>query len=324
MVALSLLISVLVIVKFVWPSETSSIKPSAAFGATSNYEWKAPSLADLPNDSSGNLVRYGHELIANTAKYLGPKGTIASISNGMNCQNCHIQAGLKPNGNCFSGVAAIYPTFRPRSGIVESIEFRINDCLKRSLNGSVISDSGREMRAMVAYLEWLGAGVPEGTKPKGAGAPELKLLGRAADPKRGALLYQVNCERCHGRNGGGARNNDSSGFVYPPLWGPESYNTGAGLYRLTRFASYVRYNMPFDKVTGDSLFLTDEEAWDLAAFVNSQERPHKDFSEDWPDLTKKAIDHPFGPYADSFPESQHKFGPFGPIKEYYAKLAAKK
>ncbi|HTH31559.1 MAG TPA: hypothetical protein VL946_09415, partial [Lacibacter sp.] len=62
--------------------------------------------------------------------------------------------------------------------------------------------------------------------------------------------------------------------------------------------------------------LSDEEAWDVAAFVNSQPRPSKNLSSDWPDISKKPIDHPFGPYADTFTEQQHKYGPFAPIKEH--------
>ena len=59
--------------------------------------------------------------------------------------------------------------------------------------------------------------------------------------------------------------------------------------------------------------LSDEEAWDVAAFVVSRNRPHINVPKDWPDISKKPIDHPFGPYADSFTASQHKFGPFNPI-----------
>ena len=71
--------------------------------------------------------------------------------------------------------------------------------------------------------------------------------------------------------------------------------------------------MPYG-VTFENPFLTDEEAWDVAAYVNSMPRPDKDLSQDWPDISKKPIDHPFGPYADSFSEEQHKYGPFDPIK----------
>ncbi len=97
------------------------------------------------------------------------------------------------------------------------------------------------------------------------------------------------------------------------MWGAHSYNIGAGLYRMSRLAGYIKYNMPqganFEKPQ-----LTDEEAWDIAAFVNTQPRPNKDLSLDWPNIAEKPIDHPFGPYADAFSENQHKFGPFQAIE----------
>jgi thiosulfate dehydrogenase len=277
-------------------------------------EWQVPDTNSIPATEEGNLIRYGRDLIANTAHYLGPKGTIAFVSNGMNCQNCHVDAGAKPYGNCFSAVASIYPTFRPRSGIVESIEFRINDCLQRSLNGKKIDSLSKEMKAMVAYLKWIGKDVPKGIKPKGAGTEELPFMDRAADLSKGKVVYEAKCQSCHGKNGEGVLKPDSSAYIYPPLWGQHSYNTGAGLYRLTKFAGYVKYSMPFGTATYQNPQLTNESAWDVAAFVNSQPRPKKSFPKDWPNLSLKAIDYPFGPYTDSFSEKQHKYGPFGPIK----------
>ncbi|MGI8950540.1 MAG: c-type cytochrome [Chitinophagaceae bacterium] len=277
-------------------------------------EWQAPDTNSIASTEEGNLIRYGKNLISNTSYYFGPKGTVAHITNGMNCQNCHLDAGLKPYGNCFSAVASTYPTFRPRSGIVESIEFRINDCLQRSLNGKSIDGSSKEMRAMVAYLKWIGNGVPKGSKPKGAGTEELAYLNRAADPINGKIIYEIKCQSCHGKNGEGLLNTDSTGYVYPPLWGNHSYNTGAGLYRLTKFAGYVKNSMPFG-ASHQNPQLTNVEAWDVAAFINSQSRPKKSVPKDWPSLSLKAIDYPFGPYTDSFSETQHKFGPYGPIKK---------
>lgn len=274
--------------------------------------WQAPDINSLPDNADGNLIRYGKDLIANTAYYFGPKGKIAAITNGMNCQNCHIEAGSKPFGNCFSAVAAVYPTFRPRSGIIESIEFRINDCMQRSLNGNTIDSNSKEMRAMVSYLKWIGKDVPHGTKPAGAGTKELAYLPRAANPLAGKTIYEANCQRCHGTNGEGLMEWDSSEYVYPPLWGEHSFNNAAGLYRISKLAGFIKYNMPYG-VTYENPQLSDEEAWDVAAFIATQERPVKKFSQDWPDIKKKAVDFPFGPYADNFSELQHKYGPYIPI-----------
>jgi thiosulfate dehydrogenase len=282
------------------------------------YYWVAPSLFDGSIDAEKNReqILYGHDLIANTSKYLGPKGNIAQVTNGMNCQNCHLTAGSKPFGNNYGAVASTYPKFRERSGTVESIEKRVNDCIERSLNGSELDSNSKEMRAIVAYIKWLGKDVVKGEKPNGSGISDLKFLDRAASPAKGKAVYTQKCQSCHTSTGEGIKDINSGGYIYPPLWGEKSYNTGAGLYRISRFAGYVKDNMPFAATT-DHFHpqLTDEEAWDVAAFVNSQPRPKKDLSKDWPNIVKKPFDHPFGPYKDNFSELQHKYGPFQQIKK---------
>jgi thiosulfate dehydrogenase len=279
---------------------------------SSATEWKAPDINLLPPSEEGELIRYGRDLIVHTAKYFGPKGLVAPITNGMTCQNCHIQAGTKKFGNSFAAVASTYPRYRPRSNRIESIEFRINDCMQRSLNGKPIDSLSREMRAMVAFFHWIGKDVPKGVKPEGSGIVEIPFIDRAAEPEKGKIIYITRCQSCHGSNGEGKIDYDSVGYIYPPLWGPHSYNTGAGLYRLSRLAAFIKYNMPFDPTRTEPL-LTDEEAWDVAAFISSQQRPAFDNSKDWPDINSKPPDHPFGPFADGFSERQHKYGPFGPI-----------
>ncbi len=108
-----------------------------------------------------------------------------NISNGMNCQNCHLEAGTKPFGNNYGSVASTYPKFRARSGQLESIEKRVNDCLERSLNGSPLDSLSEEMRSIVAYIQWLGKDVPKGQKAAGSGLVEMKWLDRPADPVAG-------------------------------------------------------------------------------------------------------------------------------------------
>lgn len=276
--------------------------------------WKAPDSIAIPTGKVGDEIRYGRELIAHTSEYLGPKGKVMSISNGMNCQNCHLDAGTKIYGNNYSAVASTYPKFRARSGTEETIEKRVNDCIERSLNGKALADDSREMRAIVAYIKWVGKDVPKGEAPKGVGLLDLNYLDTPADPVKGKILYDVKCIVCHGKNGEGILNATGTSWTYPPLWGNGSYNDGAGLYRLSRFAGYVKANMPLG-ATFDKPQLTDEECWHLAAYVNSLARPTMDKSKDWPDISKKPIDHPFGPFADGFVENQHKFGPFKPILE---------
>jgi thiosulfate dehydrogenase len=282
--------------------------------------WVAPSLYtdETPTGKSLEELFYGQDLIANTANYLGPKGSVAQITNGMDCQSCHLDAGRRAYGNNFGAVAANYPRFSNRSGAVESIARRVNDCFERSLNGRSIDTSSREMKAIVAYIQWLGKDVPKGRVMRGVGISQLTYLDRPASPENGKQVYHVKCVSCHGVDGQGIPSANGIGYTYPPLWGAHSYNTGAGLYRLSRLAGYIKDNMPLNQTSHQQPALTDEECWDVAAFINTQPHPSKDISRDWPDMSKKPVDHPFGPYADGFTEQQHKFGPFKPI------IAAKK
>lgn len=276
--------------------------------------WHAP-LIDIDAALAGerrDLVVYGEELIRNTAAYLGPNGSVKQLSNGMNCQNCHLDAGTRPFGNNFSAVNSTYPKFRERSGKIENLHHRVADCFERSLNGSAPDSTSKEYLAIEAYIKWLGKDVQKGVKPPGAGINKLQYLDRAADPLKGKEVYAIKCQVCHSANGEGVLNESGKLYTYPPLWGKNSYNNGAGLYRLSNFAGFIKYNMPLG-VTHNSTQLSDEEAWDLAAFVNSQPRPVKNQSTDWPNAAAKPFDFPYGPYADNFTEKQHKYGPFKPI-----------
>jgi thiosulfate dehydrogenase len=288
--------------------------PKLSPSVSKENPWIAPDTSSIPKTLEGSLIRYGRQLIANTAFYLGPKGVVSHSTNGMNCQNCHLNAGTKPWGNNYGGVFSTYPKFRERRGAVESVFQRVNDCLERSLNGKPLDSNSHEMLALLAYMKWLGNAVPKGQKPKGSGIRQLVFMNRAAEPEKGKPVYEKNCVRCHGLDGQGKKNPDSITYLYPPLWGEHSYNTGAGLYRLSRIAGYVKDNMPFG-VTNSSALLTEEEAWDVAAFINSQARPKKDITKDWPNISLKPFDHPFAPYTDSFSELQHKYGPFSSIQK---------
>jgi thiosulfate dehydrogenase len=283
--------------------------------AVSDY-YTFPDINALPNDENKKLIEFGRELIVNTAEYLGPRGKLYSASNGMNCQNCHLEAGTKIFGNNYSAVAAHYPKFRARSGTIETIEKRVNDCFERSLNGKALAEDSEEMKAIKSYILFLGSNTKKDEKVKGAGFKDLAFLPRAASPKNGKTLYNQKCANCHGSKGEGQIKPEGLGYTYPPLWGENSYNQAAGLFRITFFARFIKYNMPLG-ASHEFEMLSDEEAWDIAAFVNAQPRPKFNITKDWPDISKKPIDHPFGPYADNFSEEQHKFGPFQPIADFY-------
>ena len=175
--------------------EVPDEKLTLASAASSTF-WTAPKLSEISDPKQREQVNYGRKLIAYTAKYLGPKGSVKAISNGMNCQNCHLDAGTKVFGNNYGSVASTYPKMRARSGSIENIYKRVNDCFQRSLNGMELDTTSKEMQAIKAYIEFLGKEVPKGEKAEGSGLKELPFLDRAADPAKGKLVYVDKCQSC--------------------------------------------------------------------------------------------------------------------------------
>jgi thiosulfate dehydrogenase len=290
------------------------------FGCLSNNKrnqtpavtWKAPDTSTIPGGKTGNMIRYGRDLLSNTAKYLGPQGTIAHISNGMNCQNCHLDGGSRLFGNNYGSFISGYPRLSNRNGKITPASARISECFERSLNGKAPDTAGKEVKAILAYMKWIGKDVRKGQQLLGSATKKPVFMDRSAEPTKGKAIFILKCQSCHGANGEGQLAADKKTYTYPPVWGEHSYNDGAGMYRIINLAGFVKNNMPFG-VTYKNPQLTDEEALDVAAFINSQPRPHRDQRADWPDLKTKPIDFPFGPYADNFSEKQHKYGPFKPI-----------
>jgi thiosulfate dehydrogenase len=206
--------------------------------------------------------------------------------------------------------------------MVDTLEERINGCMQRSMNGRALSLESREMRAFSSYMRWLSIGVADGAKLIGAGTLQIKEPGHAADPRRGAEIYAQVCAACYGANGSGQRAQNGLGYQFPPLWGRDSYNNGAGMSRLLTAAAYALHNMPLG-TSFDSPLLMDEQAYDVAGYIVSQKRPEKaNLDKDFPIRLQKPIDTPYGPYADGFSEEQHRLGPFGPIRAKVKELAA--
>lgn len=282
--------------------------------ATKTSTWTPPDSNAILGLDNGDIIRYGKQLLAHTAQYFGPQGSIAHLSNGMDCQNCHLAGGTKLFANNYSVVAANYPKLSYRSGKVQPISQRIADCFQRSLAGQVPDTNGPEVKAMITYINWVGQGVKKDQKLQGTATEKLPYLNTAADPIQGRVVYMAKCKVCHGQDGDGLIAPDKKSYIYPPLWGPHSYNDGAGMYRISNLAGFVKNNMPFG-TSYKKPQLTNEEAWNVAAFINSRPRPHFDQRNDWKDLKNKPVDLPFGPYADTFSEKQHKYGPFGPMKK---------
>ncbi|MCJ8143767.1 c-type cytochrome [Ancylobacter sp. A5.8] len=292
--------------------------------------WDVPAFDELPDDAFGRLARYGRSVIEATYAHVGPAvgdPQARYAGNNLACANCHLAAGLKKFGLPLVAASADYPAYSTRSGEVASLFDRVNQCMRRSMNGRPMPADARPMQAILAYLDVLSAHIPADEAIAGGGAGNMPELARAADPARGAPLYQQHCADCHRRDGLGVRRNEAlpqRGYAVPPLWGPDSFNDGAGLARLITLANFVHDNMP----NGTSWVLPTlppEEAWDVAAHVLAQPRPAMaNLDADFPDLLLKPVDTPYGPYADGFPQAQHRFGPFGPIRAEIARLKAER
>jgi thiosulfate dehydrogenase len=179
-----------------------------------------------------------------------------------------------------TGVFVRYPAYSSRSASIQTIEDRINGCFRRSMNGSALDPEDPAMRDMVAYLAFISRGIAVGDTVPGQGVPKVRAL--TGDTVAGATLFLAKCARCHGVDGNGTSapaTTTAPAITYPPLWGPRSFNIGAGMTRFRTAAGFIHVNMPFDQPGT----LSEEEALNIAAYVVSRERPDFPGKErDWP------------------------------------------
>lgn len=219
----------------------------------------------IPDGPQGVSIRRGLALLEHTGDSLP-----GYVGGNLRCTSCHLDRGLRPNAAPLTGVHTRFPKYMDRSDAVVPIEDRVNYCFTRSLAGRSLPPRSREMVDIEAYLAFISRGVPVGAHVAGEGM--VKMAALTGDTGRGHEIFSANCVRCHGADGAGVA-------VVPALWGAKSYSVGASMARVERAASFVRHNMPFDKPGS----LTDQQAWDVAAFVNSHSRPDSPGKElDWP------------------------------------------
>lgn len=231
---------------------------------------------------------------------------------------------MKPFAMPWVGVAAVFPQYRAREDEISTVEERINGCMQRSMNGRPLPLDSREMKAFTSYIHFLSRGVPIGAQVVGTATVQSKAPDRRADLAAGERVYAEKCVACHGADGAGQRRGklgDAQGYVFPPLWGPDSFNTGAGMNRVMMATRFIKHNMP-QGVTHRTTVLSDDEAYDVAAYMVSQPRPEKaDLDKDFPARWNKPIDAAFAPYPDDASADQHKYGPFPPLAELAKKRA---
>ncbi len=250
--------------------------PLVAASATMMAAWEFPvtPLLDSSLDQSllSQEIRRGFKIFTNT-----PAEAHQFAPGGMSCTNCHMNAGQREKSLPLVGVAGLFPEYNRRSGRLYSLGDRVVDCFLRSENatGALTADelpmqTSPEVLAVSAYLTWLARGNEVGKAPWWRGqntiAAATLVPVNKLDPQKGEAIFTERCTNCHGADGQGVMIGDKKAG---PLWGPSSWNDGAGAARVYTLAGIIRYSMPYL----DPGNMTDEDAQHLAAFINSKPRP---------------------------------------------------
>lgn len=243
-----------------------------AIGAATLAAYRPPPLPTAPAKAGDELVDYGRRLVSETFAHIGPNVADPQrrlAGNNLACQNCHLDAGTNPAALPLTGTQHDYPKFSARAGRVISLIDRVNECMTRSMNGHALPEGSREMAAFLAYMRSIDKA---GTVHEPA-APSAPL---PPDATRGAEVFGRVCANCHQPDGRGVRlgaATEPGGYQFPPVWGPDSFNDGAGMDRFDRAVSFIRRNMPRG-IDPANPQLSLQEAWDVAAYLQAQPRPH--------------------------------------------------
>ena len=249
--------------------------------AQSSTKFVTPRFSKMLDKSNSGQLVYGMRLMSETGVLLP-----GNVGNSLNCSSCHTNAGTVAQASPFVGVAAQFPAYAPRAGKMIDLEDRINGCFKRSMNGKALAKDSVEMKAMVAYMKWVNGSYKkdELIPGRGVGKIDKTLIPETAN---GKVIYQAQCTVCHGANGEGVKQSDGR-YVFPMVWGDESFNLGAGMARTYTAAAFIKQNMPMGHSTkfplGQGGSLSDQEAVDVAEYFTHMGRPDfSDKTKDWPE-----------------------------------------
>ncbi len=265
-------IGALIVLRMQPPSAT---RPSQSAAGSANTA-AAPQLAfnpPRPEDAPPELreaVMYGYNLLTDTRRYARDH-----VGNYLRCTNCHFDGGRAKDGIPLVGVAVAYPKYRQRTGYATDLVARTNECFERSMNGKPLDADSKEMQAIMAYLQWISKDLPIYARLPWLGVKKVKS-NHQPNAQHGATVYASKCGWCHGAAGLGTADG-------PPLWGPHSFNDGAGMANLDMLAGFAHSSMP--KGSPD---LTAEQALDVAAYITAKPRPH---FEQQPTTNKSQANH---------------------------------
>lgn len=221
-----------------------------------------PPESAMPSDAFGAMVRNGERIFMHTRQYAGQY-----VGNDLDCVSCHLDAGRRADAVPLWGAWGMYPEYRSKNGHVNTFAERLQDCFMFSMNGKAPPADSEAIVALSSYAFWLAQGAPIGMKLSGAGYLDLGAPAQAPDYRRGEAVFARACALCHGADGSGQK--AAGVFVFPPLWGAGSFNWGAGMQAVNTAAGFIKANMPFSR--GGTL--TDQDAWDVAYFMDAHERP---------------------------------------------------
>ena len=244
----------------------------------------------IPDDEFGEVVRLGRDIFRDTQHYAG-----RYVGNSLACQSCHLDRGRMAGSSPLWAAYVSYPAYRAKNGHVNSYAERLQGCFRYSMNGKAPLPDSKTLVALEAYSYFLATGARVGDiKMQGRGYPAPPKPAQAMNYARGEAVYAQHCALCHGADGSGrATHGGKAGF--PPLWGPKSFNWGAGMGDIKNAAAFVKANMPFSRAGT----LSDQDAWDVAMFVDSHERPQDPrFTGDVQSTRKKYHDEPTSMYGE--------------------------
>ncbi|WP_428535517.1 c-type cytochrome [Rhodopila sp.] len=236
--------------------------PGQQDGSVRSSAFRPPPEDSIPRTQLGQMISLGEEIFRHPAQ-AAPQ----FVGNRLACSNCHIDAGRLANASPLWAAWVAFPAYRAKNGHVNTFAERIQGCFRYSMNGKAPPLGDKVLVALESYSAWLARGAPVGETLQGRGYPKLSKPASAPDYTRGEQVYQQRCVLCHGADGAGQ--SAAGQMVFPALWGAQSYNWGAGMESVTNAAGFVKANMPLG--LGGSL--SDQDAWDVAMFMDSHERP---------------------------------------------------
>ena len=255
---------------------------TAAHAQSAPVPFTPPPANAIPDTDFGKMVKLGQDVFLKTKLLAGQY-----VGNNMNCVSCHLDAGrMAGSAPMWAGYVA-FPAYRSKSGKVETYSRRIQECFIYSMNGKLPPADSDIIVGLETYMYWLATNAPTGGNLEGRGYKRLAEPAQKPDYVRGEKVYTQHCALCHGADGAGQSAGNQ--MVFPALWGDNSYNWGAGMHTVSIAAAFIKANMPL----GQANTLTDQEAWDVAYYMNAHERPQDPrFNGSLEETRKKYHDEP--------------------------------